>query len=102
MARSPIPPLHLFLGANVQRLRRSRGLTQEQLAVRLRVDVRYLRRVERGTIDIRLVTLARLAWVFEVSASRLLRAAALPVAKAGRPRPTRRTPSKAVQSRRTR
>jgi len=45
-----------IIGANIRRIRRERGLTQEQLAHLAGVDMRYLGGVERGehnpTVDV--------------------------------------------------
>lgn len=74
------------VAANIRRLRRRRGQTQEALADQLKVDVRYLQRLEAGKINVGIVTLARLAVCFGVSPARLLRRAALPRPTRGRPK----------------
>ena len=60
-------------------------LTQEKLADELDVDVRYLQRIERGTVNVGLLTLARLASALDVTPGTLLRKATLPPPKIGRP-----------------
>ena len=37
-----------IVGANIGRLRRARGLTQEQLAFRAKIDLTYMGGIERG------------------------------------------------------
>ena len=79
------PPVARYVGAHVQRLRAERGFTQEALAERLSVDVRYLRRVERGDVNIGVDTLAKLAVVLNVPASSLVTAVEQPNRAPGRP-----------------
>lgn len=77
--------------ANVQRLRRKLGLTQEQLADAVGFSPRYISRLESGEVDATLRTIARVAAKLEVPAAALLRVSRLPEPKPGRPR-TRRAP----------
>jgi transcriptional regulator with XRE-family HTH domain len=73
------------IAANVARLRVARGLTQEQLAELVEVDLRHLSRVERAGSDISVTLLVALACALEVPPSRLLRTAILPAPRRGRP-----------------
>lgn len=77
--------------ANVQRLRRKRGWTQEDLADKVELSARYVRRLESGEVDATLRTIARVATKLGVTVAAMLRVARLPEPKPGRPR-TRRTP----------
>jgi transcriptional regulator with XRE-family HTH domain len=77
--------------ANVQRLRRKLGLTQEQFADAVGFSPRYISRLESGEVDATLRTIARVAAKLEVPAAALLRVSRLPEPKPGRPR-TRRAP----------
>jgi transcriptional regulator with XRE-family HTH domain len=61
-------------------------LTQEDLAEALGVDLRHVQRIERGSLDIRMTTLARIAAVLETTPGELVRKATLPPAKRGRPK----------------
>ena len=54
------------VGRRVAKLREERGITQEELAVRLRVDDRYVRRIEAGEVNVSLWYLARIANVLRV------------------------------------
>lgn len=49
------------VGRRVAGLRAERGLTQEELATRLRMSDRYLRRIEAGEINVSLWSLAKIA-----------------------------------------
>lgn len=60
------------LGKQLQRLRTSRGLTQEQLAVNLGLSRPYVARLELGQHDPSLSTLVRLAKALRVSVTDLL------------------------------
>ena len=50
-----------FFGANIRKLRKRRGLTQEQLAERSGLSERYVSEVERGVANPRLMSLKELA-----------------------------------------
>lgn len=85
----PEPRLQVLLDSvagNVRRLRQRKALTQEALAEAAGFDSRFLQRVERGEVNMRLETLARLATALGVPPGGLLKAAALPAARPGRPR----------------
>ena len=59
-------------GKQLQRLRTSRGLTQEQLAVAANLSCAFLTRLELGQHDPSLSTLVRLAKALRVSVTVLL------------------------------
>jgi len=75
-----------FIGTNVYRWRVRRELTQEQFAELGGLDARFLRRVERGTVNLRFDTIVRLADALGVEPGMLLRRVKLVTPKAGRPR----------------
>ena len=50
-----------IVGSNIRRLRKVRGLTQEQLAFTAKIDVTYLRGIEAGRRNPSLLVMARLA-----------------------------------------
>ena len=60
------------LGANVRRLRASRGWTQEVAAERCEIATRMLQAIEAGGVNATLVTLARLASGFDVDVQDLV------------------------------
>lgn len=66
-----VDPPHV-LASNVYRLRKDRGLTQEQLAEAVGVRQPRIAEVERGDANPRLLTLARLAFALGVPVSALL------------------------------
>lgn len=80
------------VGANVRQRRVQSGQTQEQLAEKANMDRRYLQRVERGTVNMTLSTLATLAEVLGTTPTALLRPAKVVPPKVGRPakRPRRK------------
>jgi len=55
-----------IIGANVRRLRKSRGLSQEALAGEAGLAMRHLGRIERGEGNPTVVVLAKLAEVLRV------------------------------------
>ncbi|MCE0523512.1 MAG: helix-turn-helix domain-containing protein [Methylacidiphilales bacterium] len=61
-------PLLEFIAARLRELRRKHDLTQEQVALLLRTDLKWYQRVEWGSKDVRASTIERLAAVFGVSA----------------------------------
>ena len=60
------------LGRNVRALREHRGISQERLALEAHLDRTYISQVERGTRNISLINLCRLAYVLKVPPSALL------------------------------
>ena len=62
-----------LVGANFARFRRSRGLTQEQVAVKCGFSQQYISGLERGHRNPTVVTLFELAQVVGVSPEELLR-----------------------------
>ena len=60
------------LGKRLQRVRTSRGLTQEQLAVNVGLSRTFITRLELGQYDPTLSTLVRLAKALRVSVTDLL------------------------------
>lgn len=75
-----------FVGANVQRLRVKKGMTQEMLEEASGLDLRFLRRVERATVNLRFDTLIRLADALGCEPAQLLRRAKPMPPRIGRPR----------------
>lgn len=73
------------IAANVRRLRKRRGLTQQQLAEETEVDLRYLQKVEAAEVDFGVSFLQVLADALDVRPSSLLKPATLPEPRRGRP-----------------
>jgi len=74
-----------YVAANLRRLR-ARKFTQQELEARTGMGVQYIRKIERGAVNITADTLRRLANALGVAPGVLLRKAKLPPAKPGRPR----------------
>ena len=61
-----------IVGANVRRLRKERGLTQEQLAFEAGIAMRYVGMIERAETSATVGMLGKLAGVFGVQPGHLL------------------------------
>jgi transcriptional regulator with XRE-family HTH domain len=61
-----------LVGANILKLRKRRGLSQEELAVDAEIDVTYLRGIERGRRNPSLMVMVRLATQLGVHPTKLL------------------------------
>lgn len=64
--------LEAVIGANVRRLRKAAGLSQEALAAEAGIDMRYLGGIERGQENPTVAVLAGIAKVLGVQPSILL------------------------------
>lgn len=76
------------VAANIARIRRERGLTQEELAELAGFSARYVRQLESGTTNTGVRTLARVAAALRVEIAALVQPAKLAPPKPGRPRGT--------------
>jgi len=79
-----------YVAANIRRLRTRRGLTQQGLADASGLDLTYVARVERASINLSVGVLAQFADALAVDPGKLLRPAKMHVIAMGRPRKTRR------------
>jgi transcriptional regulator with XRE-family HTH domain len=61
-----------ILAKNVHRLRRQKGLTQEQLAFEAEIDLTYMGGIERGKRNPSLLVMARIAKALSVPLAKLL------------------------------
>jgi transcriptional regulator with XRE-family HTH domain len=61
-----------IVGDNVRRLRKQRGLTQEQLAFEARLDLTYIGGIERGRRNPSVLVLARIADALDTELVELL------------------------------
>jgi transcriptional regulator with XRE-family HTH domain len=50
-----------IVGGNIRRLRKGRGLTQEEVAFRAKIDLTYMSGIERGKRNPSLLVMARIA-----------------------------------------
>jgi transcriptional regulator with XRE-family HTH domain len=62
-----------ILGRNVYRLRRRKGMTQEELAFEAEIDLTYMGGIERGKRNPSLLVMARIARALSVPLPRLLK-----------------------------
>lgn len=65
------------LGGTIRRLRKSRGISQEKLALMADVDTSYVGRVERGDNNVAILTLIKIAEALEITLSELMTEAEL-------------------------
>ena len=77
-----------YLAVNVARMRERAGLTQQQAADAMGLDVKHLQKLEYGQLNPSLRTLVHVASAFGVSVGRLLATNTMPIRKrsVGRPR----------------
>jgi len=73
------------IAANVRRLRALREVTQEQLCEQARLDLSYVQRVERASVNLSAGVLVALAEALGVRPAALLRPARLGPLRRGRP-----------------
>ena len=59
-------PLQEYVGRNLRAYRKHKGMTQERAAELLGFDVRYLRRIETGQMNLQLQTIDHIARTLEV------------------------------------
>lgn len=90
-ARTTLIPA--YVGANVKAWRLRRDLTQEALAEGAEIDIRFVQKIERGTVDVGVTVLVALAAALDVQPGVLLRVAA-PVPEPKRGRPSKTTKAK--------
>jgi transcriptional regulator with XRE-family HTH domain len=58
--------LEVLVGSNIKRLRKAAGLSQEELAARSKIDMRYLGGIERGQENPSLKVLGDIAKALKV------------------------------------
>ena len=85
MHDSSITAVLQSVAANVRKLRLQKEKTQESLAEAADLDLRTLQRVERGTMNMRIGILLKIASALQVTPGSLFRAAKLQPPKRGRP-----------------
>lgn len=61
------PKLQFATGRRIRELRRAAGMTQEELAIRVRLHANYISAIELGKRDVRISALGRIASVLGVS-----------------------------------
>lgn len=77
LSKSRQDPVLVALGEAIRRIRLSKGISQERLALLAEVDRSYVGRVERGDNNVAVLTLARLSGALDISISELMQEADL-------------------------
>jgi len=77
--------LRRTVGRRIAELRAGRGLTQQKLAERLGVSTRYVQRVESGSKNLTLTSLAEIANVLRVAVVDLFASPVSTTVRPGRP-----------------
>jgi transcriptional regulator with XRE-family HTH domain len=70
-------PALVKLGMTIRRIRKSKGISQENLALMAEVDRSYVGRIERGDNNVAILTLLKLADALSVSLAKLMQEAKL-------------------------
>jgi len=77
LSRNRQDPVLVALGEAIRRVRLSKDISQERLALLAEVDRSYVGRVERGDNNVAVLTLFRLAGALDISISKLMQEAGL-------------------------
>ena len=77
LSRNRQDPVLVALGEAIRRVRLSKDISQEKLALLAEVDRSYVGRVERGDNNVAVLTLARLASALDISIAKLMKEAGL-------------------------
>lgn len=77
LSRNRQDPALIALGEAIRRIRLSKDISQEKLALLAEVDRSYVGRVERGDNNVAVLTLARLAHALGTSIAKLMQEAKL-------------------------
>lgn len=77
LSRNRQDPVLVALGETIRRIRLSKEISQEKLALLAEVDRSYVGRVERGDNNVAVLTLSRLAGALDISISELMQEAGL-------------------------
>ena len=77
LSRNRQDPALVALGEAIRRVRLSKDISQEKLALLAEVDRSYVGRVERGDNNVAVLTLARLASALDISIAKLMKEAGL-------------------------
>lgn len=67
-----VPTLPIIIGRNVRRLRKEKGMSQQDLSYLTGMDQKYISKIERGDSNITLNTLEKLMECLEVTVAELL------------------------------
>lgn len=77
LSRNRQTPVLMALGSAIRRVRLSKGISQEKLALLAEVDRSYVGRVERGDNNVAILTLSKLALAMDITLTKLMQEAKL-------------------------
>lgn len=77
LSRNRQDPTLVALGKAIRRVRISKDISQEKLALLAEVDRSYVGRVERGDNNVAILTLSKLAIALNISLAKLMQEAKL-------------------------
>ena len=77
LSRNRQDPTLIALGAAIRRIRISKGISQEKLALMAEVDRSYVGRVERGDNNVAILTLSKLTEAMGITLAKLMHEAKL-------------------------
>lgn len=77
LSKSRQDPALLALGMAIRKVRQSKSISQEKLALLAEVDRSYLGRVERGDNNVAILTLLKLASALDINLEKLMQKANL-------------------------
>lgn len=77
LSRNRQHPKLVKLGKAIRRIRLSKNISQEDLALRAEVDRSYVGRVERGDNNVAVLTLSKIALSLDISLAALMQEAKL-------------------------
>lgn len=77
LSRNRQDPVLVKLGMTIRRIRISKGISQENLALIAEVDRSYVGRIERGDNNVAILTLTKLAAALDTSLAKLMHKAEL-------------------------
>lgn len=77
LSRNRQDPVLVALGAAIRRVRLSKDISQEKLALLAEVDRSYVGRVERGDNNVAILTLSKLAQAMDITLAKLMHEARL-------------------------
>lgn len=77
LSRNRQDPVLVELGTAIRRVRLSKNISQEKLALLAEVDRSYVGRVERGDNNVAILTLSKLAQAMDITLAKLMHEARL-------------------------
>ncbi|MBI3235497.1 MAG: helix-turn-helix transcriptional regulator [Bacteroidetes bacterium] len=72
MVQNEYKPFLIALGQNIERIREKQGLTKVQLAFEINTGESYIRRLEKGEINLTIVTIMKISSALNITITELL------------------------------